>query len=620
MNKENQLEELQQTLSQIYFKNIEFLKKNEINLYKKIEFFENLNIENYSLEFTNDAFKLMDLKTKQNLYKNTEPFSNSLERLNRFDISNAFSLIRFEEIEKKVFYENEINASAYLNEYLKYSSKFDLKVDKFIFFGTLLGVHINDFHKKLNAKAYLIVEQNIEVFRLSLFLCDYEGLAKNSKLFFAISENDDNLLKIVDDFFDFKYELNSLIHFEKIDDSYDTLLEKIQNHFTSKSEMRYPFSEFLISLKRGYNYLLDEKKAILNLNQKHNILKDKKILYLAAGTSLAKNLEWVYLNQDKFIIAASSAVLKHLRILDIVPDIIIVLDGQKEQLLEQFNTDCKMYESSIILASIKLDEEVFLKIKNSRVVFMQSTLELFTGFGSLSGVSVGDLGVDILSRLGVNEIYLLGVDAALDSKNGKTHVGTHKSSRKVNLNKKDSGNFRDDIVYTKGNFDDKVPTFREYLEMISSLEEIIYSHKSSTKVYNLGNGAYFKGSFPKSIKDLTNLDLLKKDDFIDIFYKSLLENAKKELSKIDINEIKKEKKILKRLQSVKSENFFTEFKTLFSSYSNSLILNIFDRFFRLVLPYVNILENSFANEILKSQINELLNGFDEIFDRIDNEF
>lgn len=69
MDKQKQLEELQKTLSQIYIKNIEFFKKNHINIYEKIVFFEKQNIQNYSLEFINDEFKLLDLKTKQDLYK-----------------------------------------------------------------------------------------------------------------------------------------------------------------------------------------------------------------------------------------------------------------------------------------------------------------------------------------------------------------------------------------------------------------------------------------------------------------------------------------------------------------------------------------------------------------------
>ncbi len=51
------------------------------------------------------------------------------------------------------------------------------------------------FSNSLNAKSYLIIEPNIEIFRLSLFLCDYESLSKNSKLFFAINEDSFSLRK-----------------------------------------------------------------------------------------------------------------------------------------------------------------------------------------------------------------------------------------------------------------------------------------------------------------------------------------------------------------------------------------------------------------------------------------
>jgi hypothetical protein len=47
-----------------------------------------------------------------------------------------------------------------------------------------------------------------------------------------------------------------------------------------------------------------------------------------------------------------------------------------------------------------------------------------------------------------------------------------------------------------------------------------------------------------------------------------------------------------------------------------MICNIFDRFFKLILPYNKILENKEANEILEKQIYEVLSSFNSIFDRI----
>ncbi|WP_419671179.1 hypothetical protein [Aliarcobacter butzleri] len=60
----------------------------------------------------------------------------------------------------------------------------NLKIDKFVFLGTLLGRHIPKIAEKINADLYLVLERNLEIFRLSLFTIDYTILAKNGASFF----------------------------------------------------------------------------------------------------------------------------------------------------------------------------------------------------------------------------------------------------------------------------------------------------------------------------------------------------------------------------------------------------------------------------------------------------
>ncbi|MFX4242241.1 6-hydroxymethylpterin diphosphokinase MptE-like protein [Aliarcobacter butzleri] len=619
MNKINHLEKLQETLQEIFVKNVSFFEKKIPSLYRKIVDFENLKIENYSIDFINNEFQLTNIKNQIKYYK-TEPFSDSINRLNKFDVSCAFSLIKLEKLPKRNHYESEINSYEYLNEYINNFENINIEINKFIFIGTLFGIHINDFHKSLNSKVYLIIEPNIEIFRLSMFFCDYTSLLSDSKVFFAIGENEIALKNVINEFLNFKYEYNNFIFYELSHEENRELISDLSLQFTLNGQMRYPFSEFIISLKRGYKYYFKEKRSILNLSQKYKFLENKKVLFLGAGVSLAKNLEWIYLNQEKFIIVASSAVLKHLRILNIIPDIILVIDGQKDVMLEQFNTDELMYKNSIVLASIKLDYELFsTKLKDTNIYFLQNALELFSGFGFLSGVTVGDLGVDILAKLGSSEIYLLGIDASIDSKNGKTHIGTHKSSRKVNLNVENCGDFKTDIIYVKGNLQAQVPTFREYIDMIDSLEEIISIHPK-TKIYNLGSGAYFKGSFPLKLDHL-NFENIFKELFKIEFLNNLNNISKSNLDSIDKNEINKEQEVLKKLNDLDKNTFYKEFKVIFENYPQSMICNIFNRFFKLVLPYHNILKNQdIANKILEKQIDEVLNAFNTIFDKIDINF
>ena len=66
--------------------------------------------------------------------------------------------------------------------------------------------------------------------------------------------------------------------------------------------MRYPFSDYIISLKRGYKYFSESKNKILNLSKTYNFLEKENIIFLGAGPSLEKHIVWLFGNKDKSII------------------------------------------------------------------------------------------------------------------------------------------------------------------------------------------------------------------------------------------------------------------------------------------------------------------------------
>lgn len=619
MSKTNELAEIQQTLQEIFLSNLEYFKANHNHLYQKIIDFEKLNIENYSIEFVDNHFELINIHTHEKFYKK-DPFIDAKNRINDFDISNAFALIKLEKYEKRNHYENEINAYEFINDYIKEfgnESKIDIK--KFVFIGTLLGVHLNDFHNFLKNDVYLIIEENIEIFKLSMFMTDYKTLSKDSKLFFIINESEDNFNIIIEKFLSYKSEFNNLIHFELAHETNNHLVNKLSLIFTQSSEMRYPFSEYLLSLKRGFNYFFKSENKIINLSKNNDFLNDKKVIFLGAGVSLAKNLEWLYLNRNNFIIVASSAVLKHLQILDIYPDIIILIDGQKDCMMNQFKVNKSFYENSIILASIKIDEELFDNLENKNCFFMQNSLELFDNYGYLTGVTVGDIGINILNKLGTKELYLLGVDASIDSKTGKTHIGTHQSSRKVDLNNIDSEavHFKKSIIYVKGNFQKEVPTFLEYCDMIENID--LQIEHLNMKIFNLSDGAYFRNTIPLQPKDFDNTQIkeINKIEFRNNFFENLKNISKTSLNEKDKKDILKEKKILLKLQNMKSNSYYKEFLNIKRNFEHSIIINILDKYFDLMNPYFNFINSSeIANEIMKKQLKIILNEFNTIYDTI----
>lgn len=248
MIKTKEQKEILQTLNEIFINNLDFFKKNYPLLREKVIKFEKSNTENYCINFNDNKFQLTDLLNNVDFYKD-EPFTNATYRVNSFNLSSAFNLINIEPLKEINYHENEINAYEYLNEFIEYFNNVDIKINKFIFLGTLLGVHINDFDKFLKAKTYFIVEPNIEIFRLSMFMTDYKILSNNAKLFFAINEDEQGLNNICKEFLNYNYEFNNLIHFELADKINEPLINELSLIFTHLGEMRYPFSEYLISLK-----------------------------------------------------------------------------------------------------------------------------------------------------------------------------------------------------------------------------------------------------------------------------------------------------------------------------------------------------------------------------------
>lgn len=616
MDKTITINDIQETLNEIFINNLRFFQIEYPLIYNRIIEFENMNFEKYSIEFTNNEFKLLNLDSNSNLYK-IEPFQDAKNRVTNFDFSSAFTLIKLEKYEQRNHYENEINAYLYLNQFIETFKNINTSINKFIFIGTLLGVHINDFHNFIKANTYLIIEPSLEIFRLSMFTTDYKVLANESKIFFAIEENDLKLKQIINDFLEYKYYFNNLIHYEISHENNMYLVNKLALMFTHLGEMRYPFSDYLISLKRGYGYLKKDKIRILNLSKIYNFLEKENIIFLAAGPSLIKHLSWLLLNRDNFIIVAAAATLKQLKLFDIYPDIIITIDGQREPILNQFDVHENLYKNSIILSSIKLDNCVHKLLKDTNIFFIQDSMEIFRNLSSILGVTVGDIGIEVLLRLGTKKLYLLGVDAAIDSKTGKTHINTHLSSKNIDLTNIDSENvnFQENIVYVKGNFEKTVPTFLEYKEMIEEINNKFELLNKEFEIYNLSNGAYFNNTIPIDVSQIQIKNKIDKDLFKIKFINALEQISKQELNDVDFKSIQVEKRIIKKLYSLNLEkDFFKNFEKVKINYLNSIVINIIEKYLKLILPYYNFIQESeISNKLLKKQISEILTQLDSIF-------
>ena len=84
----------------------------------------------------------------------------------------------------------------YSNKYADKEKTTMKKLYKFIFLGVGLGLHLTTIHEKLQSNVYFIVEEDLELFRLSLFVTNYKDMSSHgAQLLFSIF--DDELMKFM---------------------------------------------------------------------------------------------------------------------------------------------------------------------------------------------------------------------------------------------------------------------------------------------------------------------------------------------------------------------------------------------------------------------------------------
>ena len=494
--------------------------------------------ERYFLEFIESdlEFDIFDSATNSYIY-NKQPKRWNTRAVNQinFDASNIISLLTLDEYTKNItdltHFKNpnifdisnlqtnidirqivEIIPTNTSNKHKRFKH-----INKFIFFGTLLGRHIPKIIDKLNTVNHLVCENNLEIFRLSLFVCDYSILARNGKsVVFSIMENQTNYANKINMFYYNHLIDANFFKYHSTNYSVDGYVENFITHITA-------LDPFLFNYRANLNTIISRissnSKSYLTINFSkiklhHFIFEDKPILYLGAGPSLGKNINWVIANQDKFIVVAMGASLKRLAMHDITPDIIVSIDPTKEPIMKQFNIDNKYYKNSIKIVSANTDSDILRKIDNNNSYLFEVLREILENNKPFSGHSVGETALKVLLSLNIKDIYLLGMDLALDQETGSTHDTSHAEAnnkfeltdeflKKNSIANKKTFSLRGDTIVVQGNMKENVVTTRIFEISRKSAEEAAISKKPFQKIYNLSTeGAFIDGTIPEDINSI----------------------------------------------------------------------------------------------------------------------
>ena len=573
-------------------KNYKFFSTSHPALYEKIDVLQKAieaqaYQENYALEYINGYFDIKELRSEQFLY-GTNSSNNAEKTAAQVNLKKNESVIEtsynfpytqanIDDLDKLTIINSWMTGTApivsFVNE-RKSSSQEMEKIYKFIFFGVGIGKHITSIHKKIQAEAYFIIEDNLELFRLSLFVTDYEALGKKAKLFFAIMSNPSDFKTNYNLFAEYMFIYNSHLKFQLLSDSYSPKIKQIQNFAVTKSNLLYPYN-YLLHKNVLVSYAIHENYNFLNISKPFGKTKisDKPFLYLAAGPSLNVHMQWIKENQEKFIIISVFMIAAKLEDAGICPDIIVHVDEAEEPVestLKKMKDRSFLKESIFILAAsapLSLLEPLSEKDK---IFLIEDRTRYKKDHGFIEFFSVGEVGYALSLIFSIQDIYLLGLDLALDQKTGKTHAQGHSTLDKVDISRGDvveeMATVRDTLLSVRGNKQDIVlttPVFDTSIYQVNHFTSL-YKQKGQ-KVYNLGEGAYFDLSSPLDVKNVKCYSIDKprsKKELLSL----LKEKSTNHLSDIEKNniiirkkEVKKKVKLIERFkkQNIKRKEDFT---------------------------------------------------------------
>ncbi|TKI71029.1 motility associated factor glycosyltransferase family protein [Sulfurimonas crateris] len=551
------MEDINSIITKTFNENISYIEQNHPQLFSKLLALDNAVShsyyqERYELVYENGYFDVFEKKTNSYLYSKDSKVHASLaqesidytleENLFEGFHKHAISLDDLKRYEKEKPFVHHMSGFAPIIYYTNSKSpkqKELKKINKFIFFGTGLGLHITSIHKKIKSDMYLIIEDDLELFRLSLFVTNYKEIALDAILFFCVFEDDNQFFTTSTNFLKTKHYYNHYIKYFHILSHSEEKIEQFHVAVTSQAHLLFFYHHLLRQYLTPLEYIFDDYRFLnISLSLSDKLTDEKPFLLLAAGPSLQKNMEWLKQNRDHFVVVALSATLSILEKEDIKPDIITHLDAfdAAKAHFDRLNS-LEFIKDSICMFTARTPKEVVSMFDKERLFFFETGTQYKKLSLKPSAPCVGSLTYQLLLRLNVKNLYLLGLDLAIDSKTGKTHADGHEYVQTLKMPEssaqKDKMSFKDTLFYVDGNFTDKVqttPNFKISIDAINQATKIL--KKESQSVFNLSDGAKFIGTLSKKPSDIT---LKSTQDMRAHIYNLCLKNFS---SKLDENEIK----------------------------------------------------------------------------------
>ena len=619
------MQNIEQEVTQNFLQNLEFLQVNHPNLYKKIQDFEQKGVERYALEYRDEGyFDVQELQSSHFLYgeNSTEVSSKIADQINFKTDSFAFEGMPLYYRAEKQKHDDKTIAHVGLYPIMSYyidhfeDEKKMKKIEKFIFIGVGLGLHIPLLVEKLDPEYMIVIEDDLELFRLSLFTTPYYKIFQNKKVIFSVASSQLEFSQEFREFLDESFYLNRTLKYVYFPAHSEQKIRDIKSLLASQNFITFGYNIMLSKYLKPFEFMQEHYK-VLNLKNKLNlpVFEDKPILLIGAGPSLQEHIEWLKEHQDEFIIFSVATALRLLHKHNIKPDIISHIDGFAEGFanFEGFEIQEFVKESIVLLGSF-VEQRVRELFTKELTYMMEEDTFYFTDFSSPTAPCIGSTNLANALILGAKELYLLGLDLSL-GRDGATHAqGHNNAAKRYTLDSEDQTlsqkiSLRDDLLSVEGNRGEKVHTTPLFYSSINSINNSIKALADrSTTIYNLSNGAKFHHTQARDTTTLSN-PTIDKSAFRVQLCDALDALCRTELSKEELASLTKRLDFAKTsLQKIKQyekkQTFHDPKEYMYNLYGlmmelypqtnreNRNLMSVFDTFFQYCVPIIYDMVNT----------------------------
>lgn len=612
-------------------KNLAYLQTYHHAIYEKITLLNSLieegqYIEHYALEYKEESyFDVCELSTRQYLYNENSLKSAQrvIEAYNLKKTGGVFKAQKYcyatdeqaEIIDKsELSFHNALWATIKIINYTKKYASDEThmyKSNKVIFLGIGLGLYLQGIVQKLNPRVVFIKETNLEIFRLSLFVTDFTEALKDKIVYFSLTDNELQERETFIEFLNTGNNYNLNIKHIPFTLSYQSDLQQLQAHVLSQSYINYGYSAMLLRYIDSPKYLV-QNYAFMNIMTRYhgkegNILSEKPVLMVFSGPSTSKNIEWLKEHKDRFIIVSALSTCRLLHTHGIKPNIVVHIDpGENSALLFEGLESQTYFKDVITILASNVDEKTVSRFNKDHIYFIEQGTEYKKGFGYFSSPSVGEYTYGLMMILGISDMYMLGIDLALDPETMQTHGGHHPYQTTGTVETQNASlDPTASATYIKGNFLDRIPTLEAY--KISIEQAVLFTDKLKKEhhhIYNLSNGAYIEGCVPLHIEkyEWTKFEPLIRDEMqrsIGAFFNSISEaqfnKEDRAQMRYQVNEAKKLEKVIKAFQKKKYVTPEAYLETLaklawdisdMENKTGSNLAQVYYEYFQIILSYI----------------------------------